>query len=178
MYSTVVVPLDGSALAERALPYATQLVRHGGARLVLVRAALAHTVPGVDPTDAQLAATECAERELETTAERLRDQGLSVETHVYYGEAAWAITDVAERQSAELLVMSTHGRGGLGRWVYGSVAQQVLRKATVPILLVSAACERPWPAEGPIHILVPLDGSAFAEEALGSARQLASTSPR
>ena len=149
MYSTVVVPLDGSALAERAVPYATQLVRHGGARLVLVRAALAHTVPGVDPTDTQVAVTECAERELETAAKHLRGQGLSVETHVYYGEAAWAIADVAERQSAELLVMSTHGRGGLGRWVYGSVADKVLRGADVPVLLVRThpIREKTWAGE-------------------------------
>ena len=65
--------------------------------------------------------------------------------------------------------MSTHGRSAPGRWVYGSVADRVLRRASVPALLVPANCERQWPADGPLHVLVPLDGSDFAQEALTQA---------
>jgi nucleotide-binding universal stress UspA family protein len=173
VYSTVLVPLDGSALADRALPYAATLARSSHARLVLVRAALAHTLPGVDPTEAQVAVVERAERELEAAAERLRTEGLAVETHVYYDEAARAIVDAAEHAAVDLVVMSTHGRGGLGRWVYGSVADRVLRRVAAPVLLVPAAADPLRTADAPQRILVPLDGSALAEEVLGEVRVLA-----
>jgi nucleotide-binding universal stress UspA family protein len=173
--STILVPLDGSALADRALPYAIPLVRASHARLSLVRAALAHTLPGADPSEAQVTVVQRAERELEATAESLRADGLTVETHVYYDEAARAIVDAAQRQAADLVVMSTHGRGGLGRWVYGSVADRVLRRMAVPVLLVPALAEPPRTTDGPLRILVPLDGSPLAEEVLGQVRALAVT---
>jgi nucleotide-binding universal stress UspA family protein len=166
MATTIVVPLDGSALAERALPYAKELARPRGGRLVLVRAALARTLPGLDPTDAQVSVTALAERELESVADRLRAEGLMADAHVYYDEAARAILDAADAQHAAVVVMSTHGRSGPGRFIYGSVADRVLRGTRLPTLLVPATCERPWPTDGPLHVLVPLDSSEFAEEAL------------
>jgi nucleotide-binding universal stress UspA family protein len=69
--------------------------------------------------------------------------------------------------------MATHGRSGLGRAVLGSVADEVLRHAPVPVLLVPAARAGAWPASGPLRVLVPLDGSDFALEALGPVRRLA-----
>jgi nucleotide-binding universal stress UspA family protein len=68
--------------------------------------------------------------------------------------------------------MSTHGRGGLSRMLYGSVADQILRRATLPVLLVPSIVEHAWPAEGPLSLLVPLDGSELATEALKSAELL------
>jgi nucleotide-binding universal stress UspA family protein len=173
MRSTIVVPLDGSGFAERALPYAASLARTKGSRLILVRAVLAHTFPGADPTEAQITVTRQAEDELRAIVERLHADGLAAEPHVYYDEAARAILDAAEAQGAEAIVMSTHGRSAPGRWVYGSVADRVLRRASVPVLLVPATCERQWPADGPLHVLVPLDGSDFAQEALTQAGALA-----
>jgi nucleotide-binding universal stress UspA family protein len=173
MRSTIVVPLDGSTFAERALPYAAAMARTKGSRLILVRAVLARAFPGADPTAAQIAVTSQAEDELQSIVERLQADGLTAEPHVYYDEAARAILDAAEAQRAEAIVMSTHGRSAPGRWVYGSVADRVLRRASVPVLLVPATCARPWPAEGPLHVLVPLDGSDFAAEALTQAGQLA-----
>jgi nucleotide-binding universal stress UspA family protein len=70
-------------------------------------------------------------------------------------------------------VLATHGRSGLGRWLYGSVADHVLRHAPVPVLLISAGCAPAWPESGPGRILVPLDGSALAEAALAPAAALA-----
>jgi nucleotide-binding universal stress UspA family protein len=171
--STILVPLDGSALADRALPYAIPLARASHARLSLVRAALAHTLPGADPSEAQVAVVQRAEHELEATAESLRSDGLTVETHVYYDEAARAIVDAAERQAVDLVVMSTHGRGGLGRWVYGSVADRVLRRMAAPVLLVPAAAEPARATNGPLRVVVPLDGSPLAEEVLDPVRLLA-----
>jgi nucleotide-binding universal stress UspA family protein len=174
MYSSILVPLDGSPLAARALPYATALARASRARLVLVRAVLAHTPPGIDPSEAQVRVTERAGRDLDALAEYLRATGLSVDTHVYYDQAVRAIVDLAEQQAVDLVVMSTHGRGGLGRWVYGSVADRVLQRLIVPVLLVPAASGAPWAADGWLRVVVPLDGSALAEEVLGAVRGLAS----
>jgi nucleotide-binding universal stress UspA family protein len=173
VYSTILVPLDGSALAERALPYAVTLARASHAQLSLVRAALAHTLPGAEPSEAQAAVVQRAERALEATAESLRSGGLTVETHVYYDEAARAIVDATEHPAVDLVVMSTHGRGGLGRWVYGSVADRVLRRLAAPVLLVPAAAEPPRTTDGALRVVVPLDGSTLAEEVLGQVRVLA-----
>lgn len=135
MFKTMLVPLDGSALSERALPYATALARRAGARVVLVRAILAHTPPGVDPTDAQVALRRRAEADLFATSEQLGLAGVDVEAHVYYDDATAAILDAVQARQADLVVMGTHGRSGIARAVLGSVATAVLQRAAVPVLL-------------------------------------------
>jgi nucleotide-binding universal stress UspA family protein len=194
---TILVPLDGSARAGRALPYATtlagaeraRLVRRAQrcleptwagsaasqapARLILVRAVKTHAFPGTDPGPAQVAAIEEGEKDLAGVADQLRTDGLEVEPHIYYDEPAQAIQDAARRHRADLIVMSTHGRTGPGRLVYGSVADAVLRHAEVPVLMVPPGAERPWPADRPLRILVPLDGSELAADALTAAQSLA-----
>src|SRR5262249_2599810 len=173
MLKTILVPTDGSPLAERALPYATTLASKVDGRVVLVRAALAHPQIGMDELAAQLMATQQAEYDVAVTAEQLERDGIPVERAVYYDEAAAAITDPTQRRKAGLVVMSTHGRPGLGRWIYGSVADRVLRQTDVPVLLVPPGCERTWSDNRKPRILVPLDGSDLAEEALGPADELA-----
>lgn len=173
MLHKLLVPLDGSPLAERALPYAQALAQASGAGLVLVRAALAHSFPGTDPSDVQIHAVAEADAGLAVIAGRLAEDGLQVETAVPYGEAAEAILDEIQLREADLVTMATHGRSGLGRWVYGSVADQIMRRAHVPVLLVPATCAVDWPGDRPLRILVPLDGSELAEEALGPASNLA-----
>ena len=136
---TILVPLDGSALAESALPRATELAEASGARLLLLRAAEAHTLQGVDPTDAQVRVVAEAEAYLTRAAERVHVQGLGrVETSVWYGPAPYAIVEAAEHHHADLIVMTTHGRSGLGRLILGSVAETVLRGTRTPILLLRA----------------------------------------
>jgi nucleotide-binding universal stress UspA family protein len=133
---TILIPLDGSEMAEAALAEARQLSRPDSA-LVLMRAASAHALPGTDVLDAQFCAAQEAEVYLETLKAHLEEQGVrGVEAHVWYGPAAAAIVDAARLYGADLIVMSTHGRSGLGRLVFGSVAESVLRGTTVPILLV------------------------------------------
>lgn len=171
----ILLPLDGSSLAEQALPYAAALAQRTAARLILVRAVQAHTILDVGAGEAQAGVVSRAEHALEATAARLREAGIAAEAHVYYDRAAPAILDAARRHHADLIVMSTHGRSGIGRVVYGSVADDVLRNAEVPVLLVPAVVDRAWPADRPLTILVSLDGSALAEEALGSAELLAET---
>lgn len=141
---TVLVPLDGSPLAKMALPTAIELLRDSpDATLVLLRAAEVTTLPGVDPTDAQVAVVREAEEYLEGVAAGLRDEGLPrVIASVWYSRAAETIVEAARVRSVDLVVMSTHGRSGLRRIVLGSVAESVLRGTQTSILLVSAAGAR------------------------------------
>jgi nucleotide-binding universal stress UspA family protein len=134
----ILVPLDGSPLAEAAIGKALELAGEG-ATLMLLRAAEAHTLPGMDPTEAQVEVVQEAERYLASVAAWARERGASkVETSVWYGPAASAIVDAARLRKADLIVMSTHGRSGIGRLIVGSVAESVLRGTTAPILLLRA----------------------------------------
>jgi nucleotide-binding universal stress UspA family protein len=139
----VLVPLDGSRLAEMALPKATALLGdRPSATLILLRAVQATTLPGIDPIEAQAALVREAEGYLEDVAARLRDEGVpQVMTSVWYSDAAPAIVEAADVRHVDLIVMSTHGRSGLRRMVRGSVAESVLRGTPTPILLVSAGGE-------------------------------------
>lgn len=134
---TILVPLDGSTLAEGALPRAAELAVASGARVILVRATIAHTFPGGDPIGAQVAVIKEAETYLGDVTERMRALGVKeVRPSVWYGAPAPAIIDAAQLNSADLIVMMSHGRSGLGRLVMGSVAESVLRGTTTPILLL------------------------------------------
>src|SRR5688500_8811524 len=122
----VLVPLDGSMLGEAALTWAASATRKGGT-VVLVRAADALT-----PTNARAAETYLA-----GVAPHVKELGVSnVDTSVWYGPAVDTIVEAARYRNADLIVMSTHGRRGLGRLVMGSVAESVVRSTTTPILLV------------------------------------------
>ncbi len=165
MVTTILVPLDGSPLSERAIPFATRLARAPGARLVLVRSVEAERdlVEGASHTRTYL----------EAHAGALVSEGVDVATAVPAGAPAPAILGEVRARSVDLIVMSTHGRSGLGRWLYGSVADRVLRRAGVPVLLVPPNADQPWPSEGPLRVLVTLDGSDLATEVLEPAVEMA-----
>ncbi len=156
MYKQILVPLDGSELAEKALPHAEELARRFGARLILfsvVESVVVYSQPGV--VGPIVSVTFNIEEEIEKTkgylgnvAGKLRQAGLDASTEVRQGDAASQICDFAREIGAELIVMSTHGRSGVRRWVYGSVADRVLRGANVPILLVRAV--GPQAEQGPV----------------------------
>jgi nucleotide-binding universal stress UspA family protein len=132
----ILVPLDGSRLAEVALPEAFEFASRG-ATLVLLRAAEAARLPAADPTESQVTVVREAEGYLASIAERARKAGVqNVETSVWYGAPAESIIDAARTRGIDLIVMSSHGRSGLGRLVLGSVAESVLRGTTTPILLL------------------------------------------
>jgi len=143
-FDTVMVPLDGSSLAEMALPKAVELLSGPRATLILLRAAEAtKTLPWIDPIEAQAAVVREAESYLAAVAANLADQGvLGVVRSVWYSSAAKAIVAAARRRSVDLIVMSTHGRSGLQRAIRGSVAESVLRATRTPILLVQAGGDR------------------------------------
>lgn len=161
MLKTILVPLDGSPLAERALSLATALSIPTAAHLVLVR------VFPTEPAD---------DGYLEQTAADLRNRGFRVHTAAVSGEhVARAIQRAAQQHQADLIVMTTHGRSGPARWVLGSVAETLVKCSQVPILV-----QRAWdPGRRSIllgnrpRVLVTLDGSRFAEAALPVALSLA-----
>jgi nucleotide-binding universal stress UspA family protein len=165
MERSIVVALDGSAFAERALPFATAIAERSGARLVLVRAA---------PDEGLVEAHDYV-RGLAAPARGVGGHGErpAVDTVARLGEPAAVLLDESRRRRADLLVLATHGRSGLGRWRYGSVADAVLRHADLPLLLVPATCDRTWPGDRALRLLVTLDGSDFARQALPAARAVA-----
>lgn len=135
---TLLVPLDGSELAEAALTKAMELAATmQNPKLLLLRAAEAHTFPGVDPTEAQVKVVREAEGYLDAVAARMHRGGIrDVQTSVWYGHPAESIVEAAHLYDVDLIVMSTHGRSGLGRLILGSVAESVIRGTVTPILLV------------------------------------------
>jgi nucleotide-binding universal stress UspA family protein len=171
MFRNFVVPLDGSELAERALPYAVRLARAGQGRISLVRVALAPPSMNVDGAGwerDQREAVDAAEHYLGAIAAKLADQ-VPVETVVPYGRPAVHILEQVRLRDADGVVMATHGRTGLAKLLYGSVAETVLAESGVPVLLVHARPGQPAePAFDPMagRLVVPLDGSMFAEAAV------------
>ena len=140
-YEKILVPLDGSPVSEQILPHVEKLAMSGDARISLVRVAFAHVIPGVDPTEPEVAVVREAEDYLAAIAERLGQKGLQVETHVRYGHDADEILDHCDQYDIDLIAMSTHGRSGVKRWMLGSVAEKVIRHATKPILLIRSKAE-------------------------------------
>jgi len=133
----ILIPLDGSEMAELAVGEALQLRRSDASTLLLLRAAEARVLPGADAIGAQIAAVQEAETYLAALKSKIEKAGPGVvETHVWYGPPASAIVGAARAHKADLIVMTTHGRSGVGRLVFGSVAESVLRGTTLPILLV------------------------------------------
>jgi nucleotide-binding universal stress UspA family protein len=184
MYHCILVPLDGSAFAEHALPIALGIARRSGATLDLVRAHVPYAIeapaaaaPVFDPTiDTVLEHQERAY--LESVAKRLREVApVRITAAVVSGLAADGIVERAAQTSAELIVSATHARGPLGRFWLGSVADELIRLAPVPLLLLHPHEETVELAREPSfkRILVPLDGSGLAERVLEPAVELGRT---
>lgn len=162
MIGTVLVPLDGSELAEEALPYAQAIAQRSNAPLHLTR---------IIPPDAPAAAEDEARDYLRGKAHGVGDR---VQISIRMGDPAEQIIAGAEEMVDPVIVMTTHGRSGIGRWLYGSVADRVVRGAGMPVLLVRSGMERA--RLGVVRsILVSLDGSVYAEAALPYAEELAHT---
>ena len=145
MYKRILIPLDGSALAEQALPHAIAQARHFEAELVLLRVlAPLPSSPLLEEVargraQALLNASAC--EYLERVVARVQEHGIRVRVATAQGSPPVAITEFAEANEVDLIVMSTRGQSGLTRWLMGSVADRVVRGATVPVLLVRARKE-------------------------------------
>ena len=170
---TILVPLDGSELAERALPYAERLARARAGHMLLVRAAELFLPTGEECVEAEHPFVADGRAYLHAIAEKLRGAGVPVETVVPYGRPVDEIVALIGSRHADLVVMASHGRSGLGRWLYGSVADALMRQSPAPIVLVPPDTVSPTGITWPTRILVPLDGSGSAELALGPAMALA-----
>ena len=145
MNAPVLLPLDGSPLAEAAIPYAIDQARQQHAPIVLMRVLSQLPVmylsePGFVWTP-QYQEMLDAEREeahtyIETKARELQSAGLDVTVRWEMGDPTAAILAVAKDLQPAMIVLATHGRSGVGRWFFGSVAEGVLRHATMPVLLI------------------------------------------
>lgn len=141
MYKRILLPLDGSGLAEQSLPHAVAHAESFGAELVLLRV-LEPILP--TGTVAPLAATRRAENLTEALAREylarigadIQERGVSVSTVIVEGRPRTKILEFAEANQVDLIVMSKRGRSGPSRWLMGGVADRVVRGANVPVLLV------------------------------------------
>ncbi len=173
MYKKILVPLDGSELAEKAFNYAREIAGRLDSDLVILHVC--------DPGDKE--SFDMHQAYVERKAELVREQARAVQAasgmastekpvdawaNVEVADAAEGILNCAEQDDIDLILMATHGRTGVKRWLLGSVADKVLRSAPVPVWLVRAGMPdeqiyEQWPK---LTILVPLDGSELAEEIL------------
>lgn len=135
----ILVALDGSSLAESAIPAVIDIARPGGITVILLRAAERDEMVGADPTGVEADGVREATEYLTRIAERLTSAGITnVVKSVWRGPAAAAIIEAARLMQVDLIVMTTHGRSGIGRLMWGSVAESVLRGASASILLLRA----------------------------------------
>jgi nucleotide-binding universal stress UspA family protein len=165
MFAKLLVPLDGSQLAERALEPALQMAQFANSQIVLLRVPVFRQVMLPDAAGEVVVWDENLDDRTQAEAEdyleqiRSRYPHINIITRVISGDEAGVIIDTAGREAADLVIMSTHGYSGFTRWVMGSVTERVLRHAPCPVLVVRK--------EGPIsNVVITLDGSPLAESAL------------
>lgn len=176
----VLVPLDGSDLSEQAIPYAQAMVQQGG---VLV---YAQVVPGAEPlfglignklaSEGEVASMYevSAREELERVKARWATIAPNVEIDVAAGDPAETIIALADRNKADLIVMASAGRGAIGRWTFGSVADRVAHVSETPVMIVRGRDAGVEPGVAHIaRVLVPYDGSATARECFDEAADIA-----
>lgn len=197
MFNRILVPLDGSTLAERVIPHAEQFARIFGSSIMLLQVldpTSFHENPSaVDPLSWQIRKAE-ADMYMQGIAARIRAElheisadaegtqkpdkepmPTIVEYSIREGKAAENIVNFAQSENIDLLVISTHGSGGLSRWNISSVTQKVLNLIYLPVLVVRAYSQ-PAPPDARVHyrrILLPIDSSRRAECSLAAGIALA-----
>jgi nucleotide-binding universal stress UspA family protein len=150
MYQKIMVPLDGSEFSECSLEHAKEIALGCKApEVILLR--VARPIPA-DITDVLIERVEVpkdwprktekenqaeAEKYLSNMAKKMQDEGISARAVTVKGEPANEILSYAEKNKVDLIIMSTHGQSGLGRWWFGNVADRVVRHSTIPVLIVS-----------------------------------------
>jgi nucleotide-binding universal stress UspA family protein len=147
MYKTILVPLDGSKLAECVLPHVETLVKGSQAkRVIFARVVEPFRPPMTDYviTEEQLKKVDkghkdYAEKYLkEIVSQTKYRSGVRIETTVLYGNVADSLAEFANKNEADIIVIATHGRSGISKWVWGGVADRILRSSCVPVLMVRA----------------------------------------
>ena len=140
MYTRILLPLDGSDMAEKAVPFAIAQAGRFRAQLILLRVVepilYARSLDALE--DARQERMEWARDYLESVATRIREQGIQVKIVVTEEAPNVSITQYAETNQVDLIVLCSRGRSGPSRWLMGSVADRIVRGANVPVLLVRA----------------------------------------
>jgi len=168
MLDHILLPLDGSALAERVLPHAVSLTEAFGSKLTLLRVVFqdkdVNALGIVNPMDWQMRKTE-AESYLKSVQQRLQDVGMDCESQVIEGQPAHQIVEYAKQNDVHLIVMSSHGSSGVSEWNINSTVQKVLFRALIPVMIIRAYQEPFEDLKGLTYknMMVPLDGSKRAE---------------
>lgn len=180
MFTRILVPLDGSARAESAIPIAARLARASGGSVLLAQVA---TIPVMYESYSgasmigEMLDTEVqdAQEYLQGVKESERLTGIQVETSVLVGAPAQTLLSMATMFKADLIVMTSQGKTGVKRWLLGSVAQKIARHSPIPVVVLRERGAMPTgtPREsGSVRALVTLDGSVLAKTALEPAAQL------
>lgn len=184
MFKRILVPLDGSERAERAIPVAARIARASGGTIVFVRVVLPPVEFGTYSADRIVALkpsafeTHLAEAEsyLRNIPRTYADVLVDIETEgdITTGAPAPEIFSATRLEEIDLVVLCSHGKTGLKRWILRSVAQEAVRHSPAPILVLNEhkVTLHTLEATHPLHILVPLDGSALSESALEPAAHL------
>ncbi len=135
MFKKVLVPLDGSRIAERILPRVEKLVECCQAEVYLFQAVVSYELsPEKEKEDRERVFREASEY-LEKVAARMRKRNIKARAVVVFGRDAVQICDYARKQKFDLIAMATHGRSGLSRWALGSVADKVVHCSQIPVML-------------------------------------------
>jgi nucleotide-binding universal stress UspA family protein len=174
VFKKILVPLDGSELAERALEPAFTLAQQDTGKVVLLSVPILKQMVVRErggygvllPHQSLEFSWNTLSNYLQSVQQAWTHPNLTTQTRVVDGDEASVIVDTAARENVDLIVMSTHGRSGLSRWVMGSVTEKVLRSATCPVLVIRS--QRPLS-----RILITLDGSEFAERAVAPGLEVA-----
>ncbi len=183
MFKQILVPLDGSARAEQALPVAARLARATHGTVALIQAVYPPTefmrsvgtivLPDILDED-----VPAAKEYLEGVAQTSSLEGIRTVTKVVTGHPAQAIIAEANADNVDLVVLCSHGYTGAMRWSMGSIAEKVARHAPSPVLILHEGCALTTEAgaapHGSVHVLVPLDGSEHSEASIVPAALLAS----
>jgi nucleotide-binding universal stress UspA family protein len=183
MFQRILVPLDGSELAEHALSVGSRIARSSGASLTLLRVVntlddVTYPYKGAVISLADVVEQDHADADayLQKVAKGSDLEGIEVVTHVADGNPAQAILSEARTSNADLIVICSHGDTRLKRWMFGSVSLHVARHSAVPVFMLrpgaDGAVTLSQATTGPVRIMVPLDGSALAEEILAPASAL------
>jgi len=163
MYERILVPLDGSELAEQAIPYVEWLARKFNSEVIVLTACLAGD------------SLERALKEyIERRAEKIQSLGIKARSACIEGEPAASIIDFAGKNEVSLIAISTHGRTGVSQWLLGSIANKVVQRSHIPVFLVRSSQPARTPADKELRkILLTLDGSHFSEAIIPYVERLA-----
>ena len=147
MYHKIMVPLDGSELAECVLPHVEAFINQCQIRTIVFVRIIESITPAIageyaismdDLKTRESARKSEAEEYLKHVISRFQSDETTLQTEVLVGRAADRLADYAENNDVDLILMATHGRSGVSRWVRGSVADRILRAASIPVLMVRA----------------------------------------